>query len=72
MKKGILIAIVSVVLFSCQQEKTAFVNNEKLIEEYQERIDIEAKYKVKVEALNKKKDSLDKSLQAEAMALQTK
>lgn len=72
MKKGILIAIMSVILFSCQQEKTAFVNNEKLIEEYQERIDIEAKYKVKVEALTKKKDSIGKSLQEEGVALQTK
>lgn len=72
MKKGILIAIMSVVLFSCQQEKTAFVNNEKLIEEYQERIDIEEKYKVKVEALTKKKDSIGKALQEEGVALQAK
>jgi len=72
MKKGILVAIVSVVLFSCQQEKTAFVNNEKLIEEYQERIDIEDKYKVKVEALAKKKDSIGKTLKNEATALQAK
>jgi len=72
MKKGILIAIASVALFSCQQEKTAFVNNEKLIEEYQERIDIEEKYKVKVEALTKKKDSIGKTLQEEGMSLQAK
>jgi len=72
MKKIIVIALASVALFSCQQEKTAFVNNEKLIEEYQERKDIEDKYKVKVEALTKKKDSLGKILQSEAIALQTK
>ena len=72
MKKIIVIALASVALFSCQQEKTAFVNNEKLIEEYQERKDIEEKYKVKVEALAKKKDSIGKFLQIEGAALQAK
>ena len=72
MKKIIVIALASVALFSCQQEKTAFVNNEKLIEEYQERKDIEEKYKVKLEALAKKKDSIGKFLQIEGAALQAK
>ena len=72
MKKIIIIALASVGLFSCQQEKTAFVNNEKLIEEYQERKDIEDKYKVKVETLQKKKDSIGKTLQTEGVALQAK
>lgn len=72
LKKISLIAIVAVSLISCQQEKTAFVNNEKLIEEYQERKDIEDKYKVKVEALTSKKDSIGKALQEEGMALQAK
>jgi len=70
MKKGILVAIVSVVLFSCQQEKTAFVNNEKLIEEYQERIDIEDKYKVLMEDYTKKKDSFRNAFKAEVAAFQ--
>jgi len=70
MKKGILIAIISVVLFSCQQEKTAFVNNEKLIEEYQKRIDIEDKYKVLMEAYTKKKDSLRNAFKAEVASFQ--
>lgn len=72
MKKVIVIVLASVALFSCQQEKTAFVDNEKLIEEYQERKDIEDKYKVKIETLTKKKDSISKSLQAEGIALQAK
>lgn len=72
LKKISLIAVVAVSLISCQQEKTAFVNNEKLIEEYQERKDIEDKYKVKVEALTSKKDSIGKGLQEEGMALQAK
>ena len=72
MKKIIVIALASVALFSCQQEKTAFVNNEKLIEEYQERKDIEDKYKGKVEALTKKKDSIGQALQSEGVALQAK
>ncbi|MGB1269698.1 MAG: OmpH family outer membrane protein [Flavobacteriaceae bacterium] len=72
LKKISLIAVVAVSLISCQQEKTAFVNNEKLIEEYQERKDIEAKYKGKVDALAAKKDSIGKALQNEGMALQAK
>ncbi|MGB0897115.1 MAG: OmpH family outer membrane protein [Flavobacteriaceae bacterium] len=72
LKKISLIAVVAVSLISCQQEKTAFVDNEKLIEEYQERKDIEDKYKVKVEALTSKKDSIGKALQEEGMALQAK
>jgi outer membrane protein len=72
MKKVIVLVLASVALFSCQQEKTAFVDNEKLIEEYQERKDIEDKYKVKVEALTKKKDSISKALQAEVVVLKAK
>lgn len=72
LRKISLITVVAVSLISCQQEKTAFVNNEKLIEEYQERKDIEDKYKVKVEALTSKKDSIGKGLQEEGMALQAK
>ena len=72
MKKIIVVVLATVGLISCQQEKTAFVNNEKLIEEYQERKDIEEKYKVKVAALTKKKDSMGKALQTEAVALQAK
>mgnify|MGYP000041202190 CR=1 FL=1 len=72
LKKISLIAVVAVSLISCQQEKTAFVNNETLIEDYQERRDIEDKYKVKVEALTNKKDSIGKALQEEGMALQAK
>ncbi len=71
-KKIILLAVTSMLLFSCQQEKTAFVNNEVLIEKYQERIDIEDKYKVLVEALAAKKDSIGKALQEEGLALQAK
>ena len=70
MKKGILIAIMSVVLFSCQQEKTAFVNKEKLIEEYQKRIDIEEKYKVLMEGYTKTKDSLRNAFKAEVANFQ--
>ncbi len=72
LRKISLIAVVAVSLISCQQEKTAFVNNEKLIEEYQERKDIEDKYKIRVEALTSKKDSIGKGLQEEGMALQAK
>lgn len=65
MKKILLVALGSVVLFSCQQEKTAFVNQEKMIEKSQEKIDLEADYEKQIANLGKKKDSLGKALKAE-------
>ncbi len=71
-KKTLLAGAASLLLFSCQQEKTAFVDNEVLVEEYQERKDIEEKYKAKIAALTKKKDSIGLVLQSEGLALQEK
>jgi len=59
-------------LMACEQNKIAYVDNVKLIGEYQEKIDIELKYKTKAEALAKKKDSLTQAFQFEAQAFQTK
>ncbi|WP_335966712.1 OmpH family outer membrane protein [Galbibacter sp. PAP.153] len=71
MKKIILTAVVALVTFSCQQNKIAFVDNTKLINEYQEKIDIEAKYKTKIETFDKKTDSLSKAFQSEAQSFES-
>ncbi|MHA7942449.1 OmpH/Skp family outer membrane protein [Formosa sp. 3Alg 14/1] len=71
MKKISLLVIVLITMASCQQtQKIAFVDNSKLINEYQEKIDVEAKYKTMIEASNKRTDSLAQSFQAEYQEFQ--
>ena len=70
MKKIVLIITVALATISCQQDKIAFVDNTKLLNEYQEKIDIEAKYKTKFEAFGKKRDSITQTFQQEAQAFQ--
>ena len=70
--KKIVLLIFLVVAAACEQNKIAFVDNVKLMDGYQEKIDIEARYKVKAEALNKKRDSISQAFQIEAQAFQTK
>lgn len=71
MKKLSLILLTSLLAVSCNQDKIAFVDNSKLIKEYQERIDLENTYKVKFEKFQSKLDSSSNSLQQELQAFQT-
>ena len=71
MKKLILV-IALIFMAACQQEKIGFVDNVKLMDEYQEKIDVESKFKVKADALAKKRDSISQAFQMEAQAFQTK
>ncbi len=71
MKKAIL-AVLVLGMVSCQQEKIGYVDNVKLMNDYQEKIDVEAKFKVKAEAMAKKKDSISQAFQLEAQAFQAK
>ena len=57
---------------ACQQDKNGFVDNVKLMKEYQEQMDIQAKFKIKAETLTKQRDSISQAFQAEAQAFQTK
>src|SRR5690606_37632090 len=70
MKNLILIITVALATISCQQDKIAFVDNTKLLNEYQEKIDIEAKYKTRFETFGKKRDSITQAFQVEAQAFQ--
>lgn len=70
MKKIIIAGVALLGLFSCQQDKIAFVDNTALINDYQEKKDIEEKFKGKLEVFEKKTDSLSKALQAEAQQFQ--
>lgn len=57
---------------SCKQEKIGYVDNVKLMDEYKEKVDVEADFKSKVDALTKKRDSISQAFQLEAQAFQEK
>ena len=66
MKNLLFIAIAVLTLTSCQpSEKIGFVDNSKLINDYQEKKDVEEKMKGKIEAFQKRTDSLRQSFQLE-------
>ncbi len=70
--KKISFFIIVLIMVSCQQDKIGFVDNTELLKNYQEKIDIEAKYQERSEAYAKKRDSISQAFQLEAQALQTK
>lgn len=65
MKKLIIAGIVLIGATACQQDKVAFVDNSKLVNEYQGKKDLETDLKAKVEKFNKKRDSISKAFQLE-------
>jgi len=73
MKKLIVLAIVALGLYACQQPaKTAFVDNSKLVNEYQEKKDLETKLEGKIQIYQKRKDSITRAFQLEAQDFQMK
>ncbi len=70
--KKIILPIVALLIMSCEQNKIGYVDNVKLMDGYQEKIDIEARFKVKADALTKKRDSISQAFQLELQAFQTK
>lgn len=73
MKKLVIVLIVLVSFSACQeQQKIAFVDNTKVVNEFGEKKDFEAKFQIKIEAFNKKADSMQKGIQAEAQLFQTR
>lgn len=64
MKNLIFVTIAIIILASCQQsQKIGYVNNSLLINDYQEKKDIEEKLNVKILAFQKRTDSLRKVFQ---------
>ena len=72
MKKLLLVVFAFFAFTSCQQQKIGFVDNGKVINDYQEKKDIEEKFKVKDEAFKKRTDSIGQAFQIEAQAFQAK
>lgn len=71
MKKLVVLAI-AMTAMACQQNKIAFVDSVKIMDEYQEKIDVDARFKTKAEAMNKKRDSISQAFQMELQQFQTK
>ena len=67
MKKLILTGVALLALTACT-DKVAFVDNSKLLKDYQEKKDIEAKLKGQISAYERKRDSISMAFQTEARA----
>jgi len=70
--KKIILGLSILAFISCEQDKIGFVDNVRLMNEYQQKIDIEAKFKLQADALAKKRDSISLAFQTEAQAFQAK
>ena len=67
MKKLILTGVALLALTACT-DKVAFVDNSKLLNDYQEKKDIEAKQKGQISTNERKRDSITMAFQTEARA----
>ncbi len=68
MRKIIITGIILMGMAACQQDNQdniAFIDNSELINEYQEKKDLDAAIKIKVDKFNKKRDSISQAFQLE-------
>ncbi|MDG5491079.1 OmpH family outer membrane protein [Psychroserpens sp. SPM9] len=73
MKKICSALVLVLVLASCQeQQKIAFIDNTKVVSDFDKKKDFEKKFQAKIDVFNKKADSLQQAIQIEAQAFQIK
>lgn len=71
MKNLIYVALTLIVLVSCQKsEKIAFVDNGTIINDFQEKKDLEIEFQKKEEAFRKRADSVSQAFQLEVQSTQ--
>jgi len=70
--KNVVWVLAIVLLVSCKQEKIGYVDNVKLMDEYQEKVDAETKFKADEAVLTKKRDSMSQAYQLEMQTFQTR
>ena len=70
MKKILAVLSIAILITSCQKQKIGYVDNGKVINEMQEKVDLEKKYETKLNAFNAKKDSIGRAFQMEAQKFQ--
>lgn len=72
MKKLIYVTLAMLIFASCEKpNKIGFVDNGTIINDCQEKIDLEAKFKIKQEVYTKKFDSIDQAFELEVQKFQT-
>ncbi|TNJ47062.1 OmpH family outer membrane protein [Tamlana fucoidanivorans] len=71
MKHIFYVVVVSLVFVSCQQNKIGFIDNGTVINGFQKKKDVEAKFQSKEEAFRKKADSISKAFELEVKETQT-
>ena len=65
-----MIAVVAISLISCNEQKTAYVDTTKLIQEYKEMKDVESDFNTKSDLVRKELDSAAKEFQVEVQEYQ--
>ncbi|NCO64097.1 MAG: OmpH family outer membrane protein [Flavobacteriales bacterium] len=72
MKNIVYVMVVLLTVVSCQKtQKIGYIDNGKVINEYQSKKDIESKYQAKDAAFQKRADSIGQAFQLEAQEFQT-
>lgn len=71
MKKLVVLAI-ALTAMACQQNKIGYVDSVKIMDDYQEKIDVEARFKTKADAMGRKRDSISQAFQMELQQFQSK
>lgn len=70
MKHLYYVLLLAILFTSCQQQKIGYVDNGTLINDFQEKKDLEAKFEIKEKAFAQKYDSIDQSFQLEVQKFQ--
>ena len=71
MKKIFFIAAIAGFMVSCNEEKTAYVDTTKLVQEYKEMKDVEEEFNMKSDAVRKELDSVARIFQEEVQQYQS-
>lgn len=72
MKKFSVLLTLIFTITACQQQKIAYIDTGEVVNEYQEKKDVEELFKGKKEQLDKKNDSISKAFQLEVQEFQVK
>ncbi|MBT8282942.1 MAG: OmpH family outer membrane protein [Muriicola sp.] len=68
--KRLLLALVIILTWSCQQDKIGYVNNVRLMDGYKEKVAVEERFAEKKKAFDMKRDSISRQFQMEAQAIE--
>ena len=69
-RKFIGISAVAILMVSCNEQKTAYVDTTKIVQEYKEMKDVEAEFTTKSDSVRKQLDSVARVFQQEVQAYQ--